>query len=37
MIKYFSTNFIIKRKKALLDNLRGGNAEVGNQYVIFLC
>ena len=37
MIKIFSTNFSIKRKKTLLDNLRGGNEEVGNWYVIFLC
>ena len=35
--KYFSTNFSIERKKALLDNLRRGNEEVGNWYVIFLC
>ena len=37
MIEYFSTNLSIERKKALLDNLRGGNEEVGNRYVIFLC
>ena len=37
MIKNFSTNFSIKRKKAILDNLSGGNGEVGNWYVICLC